>query len=247
MNIQFYKIGFHVCVRSLLFLLSNNSLAQTIVSGRIVDLEMHRPMENVFVEMLRSDSVSTIGYSTWTDAEGRYRFTLPTGNWRIQATYHEAANRYRLWSPALNLSDDPLLLNFELPTALKDYFQNTLEPSFSNPKTLSVVTGYLEDGRIIDADGIVLQGSRSNLSVEAEGILNGTITHGGEPAGEASILLHKTVWQTTADSVGRFRIEPIDPGRYRLRIRHNGETLDTPPLEITAGLNDFHIDMEQNW
>lgn len=90
-----------------------------------------------------------------TDARGYYALAgIVSESICVQAVLQEDAVEYRLQSPTLPLGDSPLTLHFEIPTRLRERMEHTSSPTDPNPKSLSTITGLLQEGVVKDGGGL---------------------------------------------------------------------------------------------
>ncbi|MFQ5571155.1 MAG: collagen binding domain-containing protein [Rhodothermales bacterium] len=222
--------------------------AQTTIAGRVNDLDTAGPLPGVHVMLCAPDHHPLDApRQTWTDARGRFILTdVPPGRWCVQAVYRARKASYTVISPALPVGERPLLLRFEMPTALQDRLRHAMSPLDVNPKSLSTITGLLQDGYVTNADGAPLPGGRSYLESESKGILRGILRRNDHPADGALLWLPDTGQHTRTDVGGRFELTDIEPGTYRLYIVHRSDTLHIPPLEIKNGLNPVNLSFRKD-
>ena len=209
--------------------------AQTVISGRVVERDRGGPMADVRVALC---SPGHARHATWTDAEGRFALpAAPPGVRCIEAVYVEQDVGYVLQSPPVEVAGAVLVVHFKMPTGLRERLRHTMAPDDPNPKSLSTITGYLQEGVVTDAGGAVLAGSRNYFETYRTGILRGRVRRDGRPVADALVLLPEAARRTRTDAEGRFELSGLAPGRHRLHIIHPPDTLKIPSAPIEKGLN----------
>ena len=209
--------------------------AQTAISGRVVERDGGGPLVDVRVALCTPDGAR---HTTWTDAQGRYALPkVPSGVWCIEAVYIEQDVGYVLQSPPIEAAGSALVVDFRMPTALREHLRHKLAPDDPNPKSLSTITGYLQEGIITDAEGTALSGSRNHFETYRTGILRGRVRRDDRPVADALVLLPETAWRTRTDAEGRFELTGLATGRHPLHIIHPPDTLKLSSVSIEQGLN----------
>jgi protocatechuate 3,4-dioxygenase beta subunit len=213
--------------------------AQTTLAGRVLDLDSGRPLPDVRVALCAPEGARPPAHpATWTDADGRYTLRgVPSGVWCVRAVYVEQDVGYLVQSPSISLAEGALVIHFRMPTSLGERLRHTLAPTDPNPKSLSVITGYLQDGFATDADGRALAGSRTGFETYQAGILRGRVTRDGRPVADALLVLVDLDRQTRTDAEGRFELDGLAPGTHPLHVVHHPDTLNIPSVAIEKGLN----------
>ena len=222
--------------------------AQTILAGRVLDLDGGKPMADVRVALCAPDRTQhNTPPATWTDAHGRYTLTdVPPGTWCVEAVYVEHDVGYVLQSPPMPVAGGALVIHFQMPTALRERLRHTMAPTDPNPKSLSTITGQLPDGFVTNAEGAALAGSRSHFETYQTGLLRGRVTRNNKPLADARVLLPGTDRHTRTDPDGRFELTKITPGTHRLYIIHPPDTLKISALALEKGLNLMHFSFRKD-
>ncbi len=213
--------------------------AQTTIAGQVVDLDGGGPLADVRVALCAPDRARLEArHATWTDVQGHYALTdVPPGAWCIEAIYIEQEVGYVLQSPPLDVVGALLVVHFRMPTSLRERLRHTMAPDDPNPKSLSTITGYLQEGSLTDGEGAALAGSRTHFKIYHTGIVRGRVRRNDRPVAEALVLLPDAARHTRTDAEGRFELTDIAPGLHRLHVIHPPDTLKIPPLSIEKGLN----------
>jgi len=223
----------------LIGLLVGPARAQTTISGRVVNLDGGNPLPDVRVALCAAEPAGrTTRRVTWTDDRGWYTLAdVPPGSWCVQAVAVEADIGYVLKSPPLAVATTPRLLHFGMPTGLRERLANTRAPTDPNPKSLSVITGYLEDGYAADAWGTALAGSLTHFETYDTGLLRGRVVRNDVPVADAHVLIPTSGQHTRTDAEGRFELTDLAPGSPSLFVIHDADTLALPAVTIIRGLN----------
>ena len=213
--------------------------AQTTITGRVVALDRGGPLADVRVALCAPDRARLDArYAAWTDTEGRYALTgVPPGAWCIEAVYIEQDVGYVLQSPPVEVAEASMAVHFRMPTALRERLRHTMAPDDPNPKSLSTITGYLQEGIITDAEGKALAGSRTHFETYHAGLLRGRVRRDDRLVADALVVLPDAARHTRTDTEGRFELTGIAPGAHRLHVIHPPDTLTIPAVAVEKGLN----------
>lgn len=219
--------------------------AQTTIAGRVTNLDAGGPLPDVRVLLCSEHTMAlTHRRETTTDAQGRFVLTdVPAGTWCVQAIYLVQDAAYTLTSPLLLIQNMPLALHFAMPTALQERLHNEMDPADPSPKSLSTITGLLEEGTVSDARGVVLPGSTGRLERFLQAVLRGRITRHARPVADLLVLLGDD-HRTHTDTDGRFAFHNLEPGTYPLYLIQPPDTLAIPSFPIQRGPNDISFSLD---
>jgi hypothetical protein len=227
-----------------LLLLAGSASAQTTVTGRVTDLDTGASLRGIRVELRTPDDTTPpVARTATTNAHGDYTLArIPAGVWCLRAVYEAGPTRFSVLSPPLPFSGGRQTLHFRLPTERKDWLTHA-DPSAWRTKDLADITGETQEGYAADAHGTPLPGSHTVVYTQATGTLTGLVRSGPRPVPNAQVLVVELGREVRTDASGRFLVEGLAPGLYRLRITYGPRVLDVPPLEVLAGTNEVDFSL----
>ena len=234
-----------LCLGPIVLLLVLPARAQTTITGRVTNLDDGGPLPGVLVRLCDAN-LPDASLQTMTNAQGRFALhAVPFGDRCLEAAYAVQDLRYVVQHPSVPVDHRPLTLHVVMPTALRERLQHAQAPTDPNPKSLSTITGLLEEGHVADARGTPLPGSRSRLEANRTGTLQGHITRGGVPAPNVHLLLPGLGLQARTGEDGRFVLPHIEPGTYPLLLIYHADTLTVPSLDVRTGRNEVNLSLDR--